>query len=749
MYRLPSTECTWLERFFSAPNALLWSSVINRTAAPGWLALVTPWLESFAQQGESSSIVLPLFDARGPTVWYAAATNVHVAAALAEELKAFVGPSYGHIQVLSFDDASGPLELALRERFGGLVFRILPNSDETRMAIARSLALYLGLLRRRPRTPDRTQRPFGKLRADFDRALLAGNEPLAAQLLGDMCSSGRVNAEQRKFLEIRMLAGLGRQMELAHNSSLLKAVMDLSLPPQTIADLVGALYETFVVGVEGNSPREVAATFQRHVGKMFGALFKERKGVRQADVLKAFFLYELTQDSPNEKRIAALTSAYPEDPIGQDLMLRWSKELLGPPDAPSHALGPADAARQAIADDDYEMAVSLYEQLLPELAAYSGLLRCAMELNDSRLAARVLVLFEAMPEAMAEQLRERDRERLAALRGRDPVPAVSATKGGWLEWAEGVVNHGYQGRANAVLIESVARWPIEDYLQEPGRCAQLASIVGNADSKADKVFRDAFAQFVEFFVNRTPGPVRSFVPLYGMLIKMVAWNGGASADELELVAALLISLLAVAPDKLTYTDAVDDVGEILVSNRAATNIDWALNLAELLAIYPTPDPESRLRFFIAMFDLIRANSHRISYGQRQVVQLLSQDYGCEGLLTGLPETGGGAAAQVNAFAGMIAIYTLTEPAAQRARDVLRVMLPNAQIELTADAVATDRLRHLSAKADVFVFAWRSSKHQAYFCIKEARGSRSLSMPAGKGSASIVQAALAGVHDIAS
>jgi hypothetical protein len=308
-----------------------------------------------------------------------------------------------------------------------------------------------------------------------------------------------------------------------------------------------------------------------------------------------------------------------------------------------------------------------------------------------------------------------------------------------------VAAHRYGGKALAVLAGSVARWPVEDYVNEPTTCAQLASIVGNADSKADTVFRDAFPQFVEFFVNRVGGPVRGFIPLYSMLVKMVAWNGGASSDELELVAALVTSMLGAVPDRQTYTDVVDDVSEIFKANLAATNIDWALNMAELLAICPVPDQEARLRLFISVLELIRANSHRISVAQNHVLQMLAKDYGCEGLLTGFPASANEAAAQVRAFSGLIAIYSLTEPAAHRAREVLRDIVPDAQIELTADTVATDRLRHLSAKADVFVFAWRSSKHQAYFCIKEYRGNRPLSMPPGKGAASIVQATLAAIE----
>jgi hypothetical protein len=275
------------------------------------------------------------------------------------------------------------------------------------------------------------------------------------------------------------------------------------------------------------------------------------------------------------------------------------------------------------------------------------------------------------------------------------------------------------------------------------------SVVANADSQASTVFRDAFPQFVDFFVNRPLGPVRGFIPLYGMLIKMVAWNGGASADELELVAALLMSMLGAVPDKTIYEDTLDDLGEILHANRAATNIDWALNVAELLALYPAADDEARLRFFAAALDLVRANSHRISLAQRRVLQLLAQDYQCENLLAGLPEPATKVDNQVAAFAGLIAIYSLTEPAAQRARDVLRSLVPQAAIELSADTVATDRLRHLSSKADVFVFAWRSSKHQAYFCVKEYRAGRPLSMPPGKGAASIVQAALAAIEEACS
>lgn len=745
MQGIPVTESAWLERFFATPNALNWDAMVDRSATPAWQAQARPWIELFAKQQGNSALVLPVFDEHGPCMWYAAAPDAHQGAALAEELNGFVGPSYsdfrGHPHPC---DPDNPLEQALHQRFGHHVYRIVPHDQAARTQIARALSLYHGLLLRRPDLPDRTQQPFGKLRADFDRALLAGNEVGAARLLDEMCVSGRVSAEQRKFLEIRLLAGLGKQAELARDSSLLKAVMDLSLPPQTITDVVEALYDSFVAGVENNPALEVAAIFQRHIGQHLGALFKERKGVRRPSVLKAFFLYEATREAPNTARADAISSAYPDDADGQRLLSQWAQQLLQAP-APQVTHDLAQAARQAMGDDDYETAAELFLQMLPDPAAYLGLLRCADELDEPSLTTKVLGLFDTADASLTQQLRERDRKRLAALRSQDTTAVAPSSAPGWLEWARDVAAHRYEGKEIALLIDSVPRWPIEDYLRDPARCAELASIVGNADSKADSVFRDAFTQFVEFFVHRPAGPMRGFVPLYGMLIKMVAWNGGASADELELVAALGMSMFGAVPDKQTYADAVDDLGEILGANGAAANIDWALNLAELLAISASPDKEARLRFFVAVLELVRANSHRISLAQRRVLELLAQDYGYADLLNSLPEPVIAAVPRVDAFAGLIAIYTLTQPAAHRAREVLRDIVPHAQIELSWDTVATDRLRHLAAKADVFVFAWRSSKHQAYFCIKEYRGKLPLSLPPGKGAASIVQAALEAIE----
>src|SRR5690606_36365518 len=133
--------------------------------------------------------------------------------------------------------------------------------------------------------------------------LLAGNEPDAVRLRWELVGSGRVDAEEEKYLVIRMLAGLGRQFQLPHDYPLVKAVLGLSLPAQTIPDLVESLYSTDSAGIEAcGDDQVVLSAFRKEIASKFDPLFLELKGVVHPSVLKAFMLYQLVQREPNGQR---------------------------------------------------------------------------------------------------------------------------------------------------------------------------------------------------------------------------------------------------------------------------------------------------------------------------------------------------------------------------------------------------------------------------------------------------------------
>jgi hypothetical protein len=741
-------ELGWLEIFFSTRNFLKWKEIVSHTAPAAWLEHVVPWISAFTNSKGLLPIALPVFGPDGPRYWYAMVTDDSGAKALSAELTAFIGPSYsnftGEVTQLDPNDS---IEKALLERFGRLVYRVDPVGLDDPPKITEALQTYLNLLRRRPDVPDRTQRPFGKIRAEFDRALLAGNESEAIRLRDELIGSGRLDAEQEKYLEIRMLAGLGRQFQLAHDYPLVKSVLGLSLPAQTIADLVGSLYSTYIAEIENSGDDEsVLNVFKIEISNNFGPLFVERKGVVHPGVLKAFMLYELAQTEPNWERCHAIVSVFPEE-SGRALLNRWVSRLSPPKVLRNENL--FESIRQALADEDYELALQLSFKALPASWAYPALLRCAVEIEIESVTRNVLETVDAVPEQERLNWTKRDYARLKKLSTNIHGALVKDERktirpeSDWLSWVA-YVESGMSDRPPLLILEdALPRWSVEAFSSNPLACKELADRIGNAGPEAELVYRDAFAYLVEFFVDRPDRPIRSFAPIYTNLIRIVAWSGVVTANELELASTLVQALLSVAPDERDYEEAIDAYAEILNANRAPGNIDWALNAAEMLALYPSSNKESRLRFFMAVVGAARACSHRLSSIQYELLKLLAYDYGCAELLESFSVgegTGDGKSRRID-FTGLVGIYTLTEQAGQRSRQYLRKLFPQARIELNADHVATDKLKSLAASADIFVFAWKSSKHQAYFAAKNARGSRRILLPLGKGSASILDCVL--------
>lgn len=738
----------WLSRFFSGRNALKWDALTARSAPSIWLEQVLPWINTFAGSGGKSPCVLPVFGPDGPVQWYAMVCDESGAKKLSQEMMAFIGPSFSdfHEEFFTFN-MEDEIDKALHERFGRFVFRLVPISPEDPSKIADALQTYQNLLRRRPNVPDRTQRPFGKVRAEFDRALLAGNETDATRLRNELVGSGRVDAEQEKYLDIRMLAGLGRQFQLAHDYPLLKSVLGLSLPAQTIADLVGALYSTYISSIEDSGDDDkVLEVFRSEIANNFGPLFQERKGVRHPQVLKAFLLYELVQVEPNRDRCQAIVSVYPEG-SGLSLVKRWADRLSTP--TVRHKIDLFESTRQALADEDYDLALQFALEAFPDSWTFGTLLRCAVEMDDSEVAFTVIAKVSAAPDSERLKWTKRDLARIQQLQEKinrengEPDAKSIRPDSDWLSWVT-YVESGLNDRPPLqILEEALPRWSVEGYASNPNSCRELADRIGNAGADAELVFRDAFAYLVEFFVDRPDQTNRAFAPIYSMLIRIVAWNGVVTANELELASTVLQALVSLAPTKSDYIEAVDAFTEIVSANSAPGNLDWALNVSEMLAQQASPDKESRLRLFMAVFDMARSCSHRLRPVQFSILTLLAKDYECAGLLETFPVDEGSSldlSPRID-FTGLVGIYTLTEQAGQRAGQFLRKMFPQARVELNADHVSTDKLKQLAANADIFVFAWKSSKHQAYFAAKEARGSKRMLLPLGKGSASILDCVL--------
>lgn len=741
--QLSDQELAWLERFFADPNKLTWQNITEGTGPADWLSLVRPWLSLLERNDPAIPIVLPIFDFSGVSHWYAMACDARRSAQLAQELNSFVGPSYTNFDGKEASPLLGDsIDKAVHGRFEGHIYRFSALGVDESLSAQRALSTYCALLSRRPPIPNRILRPIGQIRSDFDRALALGDVDHADRLIEEFSQSGRISAEQRQFLLIRRHAGLGEWGAIGNDSSLIRSVAELSLPPQTLLDVVEALYRCHIESIEATAAaHDVVATFKQRIGDPYPDLFREQRGIRGPRFLRAFILSECSQKHPDSERYQHFLRQYPSQDQGLELVERWIASIRTTSQGVEVTIDALlDKTHQAWLDENYEKAIEILGLALPDSRALEWLIRYATKSAEPVLGQLALKYINLADVTDAFNL-----EAIGNLRAlAENVHADLPPEASWLAWVSWVcASSPTHDDALNTLNEALPRWTVEDYRQSPSDVDAISRAIGNADDKELSVLRVAYPKMYLFFADGEGLPDRIFMPIYAVLLKLIACQDGLSSEDLELANSLAAAMFEAGVSKKEYEELILDLEDLVDTNSSFNHLGWILDTAELISLNSAPDQESKTRFLSKAVSEALKHTHRLTYPIRVGLRMLAKDFGCEDLLSELanetPES-----QPINDFDGVIGIYSLMDSAAQRAKQILEQTYPSATVELNNDHVATDRLRALVQRAAVMVFAWKSSKHQAYYAAKEARKPRDLCMARGKGTTSIVDAAVNGI-----
>jgi hypothetical protein len=746
----------WVRAFFGGENRLRFEDINANTAPDEWASEIRSWL-GILDRDDDAGALLPQIDAGGRVSWYAVAQSIRGALRLAEDLGGFIGETYGAFDGRPHEpqphEAGG---LILAVTFPSPLYLIAPQNAADAARIRRSLNIYRKLVERRPISTRLAARSVGALRTRFDRALLAGNDAEAERLCDEILATGRLSWDNRLYLRVRLRAGLGQWSYIAGDAALLREAQDLQLPPQVRAEILEALYRTHIDPVEDpHDPNAALTEFQTKVMGRYGRLFTTRQGLTQTRVVKAFLLSALLrpQPAPAElEELASLLSNAPEEApfsiaLRQVVDQRIRELAIPPPDTS----GPA-SADAAFDDFDYDLALSLYAALPPSRRSIGRMLQCAQTIGRADAAETALAALDAVSGVEAN-LPEYLRATVSALRALIAPPALVKAQSGerpasafavpdnWLDWARWVAEGAHPAEARRILEERCAGWPISSY-HLPAEADELARCLGNACVSASGVMQAAFTHLFEAFVSNSEKAEPAWKPIYTTLLTALAMAGSRSADDLELARQLASLLLEAGLSPNDYQHLVGDLMDLLGQEASLATLDWALDLAEVVAVNRTASPPTQLNFIVAVLEVARARIHRLTRRHVEALRTLCADLNisADPYLSGAPEEDEEANA-VAALAGRsIAIYTLAETAGLRALRMLNQLIPTADIALNSDKVCTERLAALARSADLFVFAWRSSKHAAYYCIKDHRPrDLPILMPQGKGTASIVRA----------
>lgn len=755
----------WLERFFAAPNGLDWATVVAGSEAADISATLRPWLKLLADDSQTAPVILPFVRDGKITGWYATARKTD----RTEELSTLLTAWFGMAWMSRFDRmpaaSTDPMAGALREAFGSTVFRFAGSDMAANQRIATDLVSLAELLAKRPARPRIDRRPVGTIRAEFDRALLIRDKARAKSLLDELTQSGRLNDENLRFLDVRLRAGLGLWPQIAHDHWLIKTLSELVLPPQILADLIEALYRTILDPIEAAaSPETLLATFAGQMAEQYPRLFASRRGVRTPRVVKAFLLFERSQAAPNAQIVAELAMLLPVADRDQGPF-----SLLA---APVEILPAADlnAADDAFDDGQTDRAFEFYLALPASKKSLNRMVLCATMIGTAEAIERVIAKIDGVGEQI-DTLTAPNRQKFEGLRASraapvaqaapspeanlltaeipsDP-PAVAAPRGpqDWLAWAAML----RAGEPVELVPDAAIIWDTAAIANNAAQAQAFADDLGNIGGDCAVIARYAVPAIYSAFLGEemVAGPATK--PVANTLFMLIAMDESLSQVDLGLLAQLLNHLLTAGLSDQDYLSIVDVLNDVEARVGAYVNLTWSLDVAEALAIAPAPSvtgKTARQQLFWAIVTKAHGFAHRLRQNERLAFRLLARDYDIDleslGAVGRADEQEDGETLP-NLSGKVIGIYTLTEAAGARAKSALETMFPGATITLNTDMVATTKLTNLAKTADYFVFAWRSSSHAAYYCIKKAMGDREPIMAMGKGTASIMRVVIDTVH----
>lgn len=789
---LPETEQVWLKVFFSSPNGLTWEALESGSARQDQVDAVAPWIARLSGPASDTPLILPFYRGEQVSGWYATALTLEGEQGLRRALRAWFGPSY--LTLLQSAADTNPSAIPMRERFGREVISFTgPEPD----AIAARLALLASLDARRPRLARSEPRPVGRIRSDLERALLARDEAGALALIAELRGTGRLNEENLQFLNVRLKAGLGQWEQIARDHWAIRNLSDLPLPPQTLSDLVEALYRVYIDDIEGaTDPEVVLSAFKEDILGQFPRLFASRHGVRTPRVVKAFILYERLLPRPNDHVLAALAALLPEEAA-------WAERFLHPgdlspsldvstlvataprtsapvaetatPEAPRASVppiedlipgvpagghtkiaapapapvSPIDEAETAFEDGQFDRAFEIDLSRPLHRKSLMRLLSCAQFIGTAEALSRLLEAFDAQPDIRPDlsgaqvQRVEALREKASPADSDGPSPANAS---GWLEWAQRLAAGQALERAVTDALDNRATWETSALRANALQCEEFADLISNLSGHAADISRQSLPLVVSAFFPEGETPTPAAKPVANMVLVLVAMDEAVARADLETLNTVVSALLELGLNTTDYLTMVADLEAIQGRVASYANLAWSLDICEALAVSPTPSAEAnaaRLRFFVAVVGQCQSFAHRLVTHDFLPIEYLARDYGVEpASIAGLRPSGRqgeDGTSGTNLAGKLIGIYTLTEAAGTRAKAALKALFPGCDVEVNSDKVSTASLTNLARTADIFIFAWRSSSHQAFYCVKAALGGRDPIYAAGKGTASIVNA----------
>lgn len=659
--------------------------------------------------------------------FYALASNARELIELRLVLRSFLGAIYINHDFFIIKNSECPVELKLLEAFpeGVIKFSMLDSlkSDfNAQRKVHDNLVAIIRLYEKRPNIALKTSRPIGRILRDFFTACHNADGISATGLFTEIKYSGAISQRNLLSLEVQALAASQKWSDILNYNQLGHLIAG-RVPNKIYSIILQALgYSCLNQVLDGDDYTEESYNNVKQVTGSLSSLFLKPPLYGDND---AYII--------DWKRWAICASVHGfsdiEKLLPDSIDSDWLSKLMawtGLKESISSVQPSAPLNIKSISVNVYNTPTCLEE---------------ATDLLSLSLTAKSDVLeniFNALDGMSDDLLEELSKLPRPSMLWNLLKEEYFSRQRGWLNWFTDLI----QAKNNfdvlgGEVVSNYENWNINTFDQK----AIYQLLQNGFSEEKSMILRNALPLLLNWLDQNDI--VINNVDFWILYLEIFSLDDSASIHDLTLAGQLTSRILSQNLSKDHYARLLEAIEVLWIKSGSVNGFDNLLEIYEILFESVRPLPNLLDNFWndvIQKFAL--KNWARLDVSQ----QYLTKNLAVELFGSDISDTFSSQESSIepkfigksNDFKGVVvAIYTLTETSARRAKNILETMFKGLNVELNHDHTSTDALKNLTRKANYFIFSANSAKHQAFYSVSSMRND--LIYPKGKGASSLINA----------
>ncbi len=754
MSELEEINDDWLSKFYSSKNQV--------TNDQDWTELISLWEEFYTKDG----FPICFFFQNSPcnVNFYFGSKTVKGANSLRHELLSFFDHYHIKFTGTHYDlDKGLTHEKLLSQVIVNPCFKINSEDKVIINILKNDIKTYGKLLNQRPEITRKIKLPFGQIRDLFDKAILCGDYKRAYKYKDELinnASDGRLTPQHELYLNIRLIAGLGFWDRL--NTNDLRKLIDFKnqLPVSIIRDITDYFFSVGVSSflntddVDGCLKQLDSYKFKEFLG-----FFSQKKLINNKKSLIIFLFSEIAQEKINiEYALSICTEIYKsENPL---IVRTIEKTYLSKNNFQNMDF--FKEGKRCFLDEEYDKALFNFFKIKPSSSSLIYIIRCMIskflmkqvhewpdvEGYDASLIKNILnyysnlsneekVIFDQNENStFIKEFYKLDEGFEGSKEDFDNIIDE------WDNWLSSVQVSKNIEEEISFFNNYVNDWDIRKFKNNP---KSLNEYLDNLLTIDQTLFLKTYKKFYDKFFIENDLEDKEFIDFFISFINYLVLAENFDENDLQICFSIQEHILQLGLSNVQYKELIEALLIVISPQRIGlNNFDLMLDISETFSFFPKRDENSSVIFQSKILEIGVKNIKRLNQNQKLCLRALCNDFGevPEWLRKNEIEEKKENEFYLDSFSHLkekkLGIYTLNENAGKRIKKILNEKVPSCKIDLNSDKECTDRLKAISSNSDVFVFSWKCSKHQAYYCIKNNRASDlPFLQPLGKGSASIL------------